>query len=92
MKMFIYANPTLLWVLVTATYLWIHREVVERLHRPPDRAGRRWRKLRLGPRGVYLQACFYKVRMLRNWWLVLPRTSPDVTQGPTLVSRARGRV
>lgn len=86
-KTFLYTNPTLLWVLVTVTYLWIHRRVVNGFSNLPSALNV------AGTTGLVLAAFTFKLAFTYEdapeLVVGFAKNIIDVTQGPTLISRAR---
>ena len=86
-KTFLHTNPTLLWVLVTVTYLWIHRRVVNGFSNLPSAINV------AGTTGLVLAAFTFKLAFTYEdapeLVVGFAKNIIDVTQGPTLISRAR---
>lgn len=86
-KTFLHPNPLLLWTLVCITYLWIHRELVRGFGNIPMLVNV------MGSTGLVLAAFTFKLAFTHEDSPELLRGIPDtliaLTQGATLVARAR---
>jgi len=86
-KIFLHPNPVLLWVLVSITYLWLHRELVRGFDGLPLAVNI------AGTTGLLLAAFSFKLAFTNEDSPELvagfAQTFVAITQGAPLVSRAR---
>ncbi|KAH8895152.1 alkaline phosphatase-like protein [Thozetella sp. PMI_491] len=86
-KIFLHAEPVVLWILVSATYLWIHREVVHGF------SGLMTAINVAGSTGLVLAAYTFKLAFTNEdapeLVVGFAKNIAEVTAGPSLLSRAR---
>jgi ethanolamine phosphate transferase 2 subunit G len=86
-KIFLSSSPPFLWILASATYLWIHRELVRGFDGLPTAVNV------AGLTGLVLAAFSFKVAFTKEDSPELvgsfAKTFVDITKGASLVTRAR---
>lgn len=86
-KIFLHPQPVLIWVLVTVTYLWVHRELVRGFDNVPTVLNI------VGTTGLVLAAFTFKLAFTNEdapeLVVGFARSLVEITQGVSLVTRAR---